>query len=100
MIEIRQIVEAAIERDIDDLRAVVVKTQRRRSQTCPQHILMRRHAGHALERAQEIELAQPRRGGEAREGCALRERLLQSVGNFPQDAPRLNPYCGHCARGA
>src|SRR5262245_30887154 len=66
-IEIRDVAETGIERDVHDLGRFGRETRGRRTQTHPHQVLMRRDASQAFERAQEMKWAQPRFPGEADE---------------------------------
>src|SRR5207253_930829 len=59
-VEVRHVAEAALESDVDDLRPFCRQPQRGLTQARPEHELMRGHARHALERAEEVVRAQTR----------------------------------------
>src|SRR5579864_3244537 len=52
VIEIRYVVEAAVQRDLDDFCRIVCQPQRRCAKARAQHVLMWRHAAHLLKCAQ------------------------------------------------
>src|SRR6184192_2252186 len=59
-VEVRHVAEATLESDVDDLRPFCRQPQRGLTQARPEHELMRGHARHALERAEEVVRAQTR----------------------------------------
>lgn len=87
MVEVREIVEAAVERDLGDPPIARPKRRRRLAKPRAQQILMRRRPGQPPEGAQELECAQLRIGRECTKltlGAGVALDLAHRVRDAPQ----------------